>query len=139
MNIWRFCKHQNQQVILTLLFYQASHEGRIYSLPNLQKWRRVTVSRPVCIDLKGGLKLNFDSDGNFSFFLKNLNILCLLNYLYCFLLVKRSEKPRFLLDFLGVYINRVGKVLGTRLLFDHQSAMASRGRTYFVRFCCVKA
>ena len=30
MNIWRFCMHQNQQVILSLLFYQASHEGRIY-------------------------------------------------------------------------------------------------------------
>ena len=39
--------HLNQQVILSLLFYQASHEGRIYSLPKLQKSRRVTVSRPV--------------------------------------------------------------------------------------------
>ena len=44
--------HQNQQVILSLLFYQASHEGRIYSLPNLQKSRRVTVSRPVCVDVQ---------------------------------------------------------------------------------------
>ena len=43
--------HYNQQVILSLLFYQASHEGRIYSLPKLQKSRRVTVSRPVCLDL----------------------------------------------------------------------------------------
>ena len=52
MSIWRFCMHQNQQVILSLLFYQASHEGRIYSLPKLQKSRRVTVSRPVCLGLK---------------------------------------------------------------------------------------
>ena len=29
--------HQNQQVILSLLFQQASHEGRTYSLPKLQK------------------------------------------------------------------------------------------------------
>ena len=33
-----------------MLFYQASHEGRIYS--KLQKSRRVTVSRPVRLDLK---------------------------------------------------------------------------------------
>ena len=39
--------HLNQQVILLFLFYQASHEGRIYSLPKLQKSRRVTFSRPV--------------------------------------------------------------------------------------------
>ena len=38
--------HQNEQVILSLLFYQACHERRIYSLPKLQKSRRVTVSRP---------------------------------------------------------------------------------------------
>ena len=44
--------HWNQQVILPLLFYQASHEGRIYSLPKLQKSRRVTVSRTVCFGLK---------------------------------------------------------------------------------------
>ena len=44
--------HQNQQVILSLLFYQASHQGRINSLPKLQKSRRVTVSRPVCLGLK---------------------------------------------------------------------------------------
>ena len=43
----------NQQVILSLLFYQASHEGRIYSLPKLQKSRRVPVSRPLCLGLKG--------------------------------------------------------------------------------------
>ena len=41
--------HWNQQVILSLLFYQASHEGRIYSLPESQKSRRVTVSGPVCL------------------------------------------------------------------------------------------
>ena len=40
--------HWDQQVILSLLFYQVSHEGRIYWLPKLQKSRRVTVSRPVC-------------------------------------------------------------------------------------------
>ena len=45
--------HQNKQVILSLLFYQASHEGRIYSLPKLQKSRRVTVLRPVCLGLQG--------------------------------------------------------------------------------------
>ena len=50
MNIWRFCMHWNQQVILSLLFYQASH-ARIYSLPKLQKSRRVMVSRPVCFGL----------------------------------------------------------------------------------------
>ena len=43
----------NQQVILSLLFYQASQEGRIYSLPKLQKSRRVPVSRPLCLGLKG--------------------------------------------------------------------------------------
>ena len=48
MNIWRFC---TQQVIPSLLFYQASHEGRIYSLPKLQKSRPVTVSRPVRLGL----------------------------------------------------------------------------------------
>ena len=53
MNIWGFCVHWNQQVILSLLFYQNSHEGRIYSLPKLQKCRRVTVSRPVCLGLQG--------------------------------------------------------------------------------------
>ena len=37
MNIWGFCVHWNQQVILSLLFNQASHEGRIYSLLKLQK------------------------------------------------------------------------------------------------------
>ena len=37
MNIWRFNIHYNQQVIMSLLFYQASHEGRIYLLPKLQK------------------------------------------------------------------------------------------------------
>ena len=35
MNIWGFCVHWNQQVILSLLFYQGSHEGRIYSIPKL--------------------------------------------------------------------------------------------------------
>ena len=44
--------YQNQQAILSLLFYHVSHEGRVYSLPKLQKSRRVTVSRPVCVDLK---------------------------------------------------------------------------------------
>ena len=43
--------HLNQQVILPLSFYQTSHEGRLYSLPKLQKSRRVTVSRPVCLGL----------------------------------------------------------------------------------------
>ena len=52
MNIWRFCMHWNQQVILSLLFYQASREGRIYSLPKLQKSRRVTVSRPMYLGVK---------------------------------------------------------------------------------------
>ena len=52
-------------------------------------------------------------------FLKNLNLSSLLNYLYCILFVKRSKNPRFLHDFLSVFIHRVGKVLGTRLLFDH--------------------
>ena len=44
----------HQQVILSLLCYQASHEGRIYSLPKLQKSRRVAVmvSRPVCLGPK---------------------------------------------------------------------------------------
>ena len=54
MNIWRFRMHKNQQVILSLLFYQASHEGRIYSLRKLQNSRRVTgfasgVSRPLLL------------------------------------------------------------------------------------------
>ena len=49
--------HKNQQVILSLLFYQASHEGRIYSIPKLQKSRRVMVSRLVCLDLKDYIKL----------------------------------------------------------------------------------
>ena len=40
--------HYNQQVTLSL-FYQASHERRIYSLSKLEKSRRVTVSRPVCL------------------------------------------------------------------------------------------
>ena len=53
--------------------------------------------------------------------------------------MKRLKKPRFLLDFLSVYINRMGKVLGMRLLFSHYSVMASRDRTYFVRYCCLKA
>ena len=52
MNIWGFCVHWNQQVILSLLFNQASHEGRIYSLLKLEKSRRVTVSRLVCLGLK---------------------------------------------------------------------------------------
>ena len=52
MNIWRFRMHKNQQVILSLLFYQASHEGRIYSLRKLQKSRRaLRVSRPMCLGL----------------------------------------------------------------------------------------
>ena len=50
--------HQNQQVILSLLFYQVCHEGRIYSLPKVQKSRRVTVSRPVCVDLNPNPKRN---------------------------------------------------------------------------------
>ena len=49
--------HWNQQVIPSLLFYQASHKGRIYSLPKLQKSRRVTVSRPVCLELQAGFPL----------------------------------------------------------------------------------
>ena len=45
------CTRINTLSILSLLFY--FHEGRIYSLPKLQKSRRVTVSRPVCLGLKG--------------------------------------------------------------------------------------
>ena len=42
--------HWHQQVILALLFCQASHERRIYSLPKLQKSRHcVTISRPACL------------------------------------------------------------------------------------------
>ena len=59
MNIRRFCMHWNQQAILSLLFYQASHEGRIYALPKLQKSRRgLSTFRRQIHDIDASLVLN---------------------------------------------------------------------------------
>ena len=38
-------------------FIKLLVKGRIYSLPKLQKSRRVTVSRPVCLELQAGFPL----------------------------------------------------------------------------------
>ena len=72
--------HQNPQVILSLLFYQVSHEGRIYSLPKLQKSRRVTVSRSVCLSLKDLPSILFNESFVSFASMTNRSSLIVLNY-----------------------------------------------------------
>ena len=78
--------HWNQQVILSLLFYQASHEGRIYSLPKLPKNRVALRFRVRCVSAltikkgsKGGLIVNQNRPQNLA---KTLSILRLKKVVY---------------------------------------------------------
>ena len=48
-------------LLLTRISSFVKLEGRIYSLPKLQKSRRVTVSRPVCFGLQMGARKGRDT------------------------------------------------------------------------------